>query len=409
MQRASLPEHALRIALAALVSLAIAPAAGANDGISLPLDPVAMTAALVEPVAVAPVTVDPAAVVATVTENLPLADAAPQPQAVPAAAATPTPALEPQPTPLGTPPPPQPEDPAAVPEADPAPVAAAAPAPQPQAAAEPQYQPEPSQYQPPEPPSLPAEPAPSSAPPPPDAPGGDWGWTCSAGSLADAIPAPGDGFPTIWNRNWTWNCESSAPLLANIVSETTAQYQSAIPRYHLLSANVSLPDTPDAIVGVDPAPLIEAVQQLVDPFRPRADPVEAAARPPAPDAGARASPDAAPAATTPAAPPRRLTISPSWTPQHATPRPLQPKPQVHRSRSSHRRLARHPLPPLRGPVIPASSAGAAPLGGADGGGSNPSLLLAPFALALVDSARRVARDAAPPVARERDKRRKRPG
>jgi hypothetical protein len=411
MQRASWPGHALRIALAALVSLAIAPAAGAEDGLFVPVDPTALAAALVEPVTapvtVTPVTVDPAAAVATVTDSLSLSTPAQPAQALPAAAATPIPALEPQPTPIGTPPPPEPGKPPPAAAPDPAPTAAAAPAPEPHASPEPQYQPESTQYQPLDTLSLPAEPAPSPAPPRPVESSSGLGWHCNAPSLPDAIPAPGDGFPTIWNRNWQWNCERSPPLLVNSALQSQMQYQLEIPRYHLLGASVSIPARSPAIV--DATPILETVEALTRALAPQpADTVVADAPPPAADPSARASPDAAPAKTRPPPAPAFTILSSSWTPRHATPRPVQPKPDVHRSRPAHRRLTRHPLPPLRGPEIPVSPSGAAPLGGADGGGFL-SLLLAPLALVLVDSARRVARDTAPPVARERDKRRKRPG
>jgi hypothetical protein len=203
------------------------------------------------------------------------------------------------------------------------------------------------------------------------------------------------------------------------------QYHSLILRYHPVNVNVSIHSGVDAAVmqpsvavAVEAESLVGAALALADL---PADVLAPLVRPSGalrPDSGTPPAPDAAPAKANPTGgassssaaglPARATTFSP-WTPRQATRRHVQPKPEVHRSRPSHRRLTRHPLPPLRGPVIPVSSAGAAPLGGADGGGFHLTLLLAPFALALVDSARRVARDAAPPVVRERDKRRERPG
>ena len=48
-------------------------------------------------------------------------------------------------------------------------------------------------------------------------------------------------------------------------------------------------------------------------------------------------------------------------------------------------------------------------GGSDGGGFGFALLLVPFALALVDSARRSVRDIAPPMGRAHRSRQERPG
>ncbi len=100
MHRPSLPEHGLRIAVAALVSLAVAPAAGAENGVPIVVDPVAMTASLVD-TSLAGLPTLP------LDGTLP---AAPSPTTVPevvAAAAEPITAQEPQPTP----PPPQPQVP----------------------------------------------------------------------------------------------------------------------------------------------------------------------------------------------------------------------------------------------------------------------------------------------------------
>ena len=74
-----------------------------------------------------------------------------------------------------------------------------------------------------------------------------------------------------------------------------------------------------------------------------------------------------------------------------------------------RNPSRRPAPPMRAPVLASGFAGATP-GGADGGGwPLLALLLVPFSLALVDSSRRMARDAALPAALEFITRRERPG
>ena len=71
--------------------------------------------------------------------------------------------------------------------------------------------------------------------------------------------------------------------------------------------------------------------------------------------------------------------------------------------------SRRPAPPMRAPVLSSGFAGASP-GGTDGGGwPLLALLLVPFSLALVDSSRRMGRDAALPAAVEFFTRRERPG
>jgi hypothetical protein len=415
MQRVSLPELGLRIALTALVSLAIVPAAAADDGLLVPGDPTALVATVIDPAVVEVPVVDPAAIVATVTEAVPLPAPTPLPQAVPAAAAEPISALEPQPTPVGTPPPPsQPAAPpklvAPDPYASPEPLAPP-PAPQPAAVAEAQYQPAPTQYQAPDPTPASVE----SAPPAESA---------QSGSNADCA--------TVFDWNQDENCVGLATVLPNSDAQTLPQYQDGFTQYHPVNVGylirLALPgDNGQAMLpavlapaAVEPlvATVESAVESVLAPVVPLSSPASAptagpgaaagparGADPPQPERAARRA--AIPSVVLARGPTAK--ISSPWTPRAATPRRVQPKQEVHRSHPSHRRLTRHPLPPLRGPVIPVSSSGAAPLGGADGGGSHPSLLLVPFALALVDSVRRMVRDAAPPVVRERDERRERPG
>jgi hypothetical protein len=217
-------------------------------------------------------------------------------------------------------------------------------------------------------------------------------------------------------------------MSANTFAQSEAQYHDIITRYHPLTLGASISigspagDWPmietSVGVAVEAKPLVDAAPSLLAPVGDVLAPYLAPESAPVPDPGVAPAPDADPAKPDAAresdsaaagAPPPATMISSHWTPRQATPRQLQTKHHVHRSRSSHRRPTRSPLPPLRGPVIPVSPSGAAPLGGADGGGFHLTLLLGPFALALVDSARRLVRDATPPVVRERDKRRKRPG
>ena len=444
MLRASLPEHGLRLVLATLASLTIPPAAAAQEGQLLPVDPAAMAVALVEPATSDLPSPNPAEVVAMVAESVPVPSSTP-PQAVPAAAAEPTPALEPQPTPIGTPPPPQPVDsqpaqPPVAPDPYVAPQELApppAPQPQPQPVEEPQYQPEPAQYQPLDPAPQP-DASPAAAPAPESEWSWDWEWDCAQGTAPAATPAlPGDGMPTTWNWNWNWNCGGSLPAIGNSDAQSGSQYQAGITRYHPVNINVSIRigspgdngpvNQTNVIIEAITKPLVtvaetvtaataeiaEAVAPMIALPRASPDPTPTAAtgdadsgeeQPAAKALAGRATADAAPAAPRP-----QTMISSTWTPRHATPRRVQPQPEVHRSRPAHRQPTRRPHPPSRGPAIPVSSAGAAPLGGADGGGFHLALLLVPFALALVDRARRLAREATPPVVRERDKRRKRPG
>jgi hypothetical protein len=422
MHRLWFPEHGLRIAFAALAALAIAPAAAADDGLPVTADPAALAAVLVQPAVTDPTALDPTALVATVTEALPdELPTLPATQAVPAAAAKPMPALEPQPTPLGTPPPPQPAvnseamDTAPDPIANPSQKLDSSPKPQPTAVAEAQYQPEAPQYQPL--PSAAAPPEPATVPVE-----DEFTWNgppnCDVDASPTALVATVDGTsPGGSNGNAPGYCGESMAYFLNNVPQNVLQYHSRIARYQPLSVNVAVQtvgavvENPVALVAeivlAGAEALIAAVQR---PPPASAEPI-APAGAPAPDPSADpAKPDAANRRAATGDPPALLNtkLSSNWAPRSAMPRRLQRTRDGHRSRSPLRQLTRRPLPPLRGPVIPVSSSGAAPLGGADGGGSH-TLLLAPFALALVDSARRIVRDAAPPVSRERDKRRKRPG
>lgn len=389
-------------------------------------DPVVLAATLVQPALAGVQPVDPAAL-AAVTETLATDPAtAAAPEAVPAAAVEPITALEPQPTPQLTPPPPQPEvvDPHAIPLEELGPMPASEPAPQAQpAAVEEQYQPEQPQYQPPEAtvaPEIATSPA-AATPAEPEAEGSwDWTWSCGGATAPAQPPAVSvDGAPKNWNWNWDWNCGPKAATKANSSGQSGTQYQPEIARYHPVNINVSIrigspgDDGPvtqtNVLVAVEAEPLVEAVTQAVLPATVAPEELRGSEpRTPAKPAGDRKAPAKTKLASH--APPVAATEAQNWSARPAPPARLQrTKPEAHRSRSQHRRPTRRPLPPQRVPTIPMSSSGAAPLGGSDGGGFQLALLLVPFALALVDSARRVVRDTAPPVTRERDKRRKRPG
>ncbi len=334
MHRQSLPGHGLRIAVAVLVSLAVAPAAGAEDGVPVLVDPIAMTTAIVE------------ASLAGVPE-LPLESTLPAeppaatvPEAV-AAAAEPIPAQEPQPTP----PPPQPQ----VPDPETA-LEELSPPLEPDLAPveEPQYQPEPPQYQPPEPVT-----APVAAPPPPEAAEEEWtwDWSWSCGDAPAQLPAvKGDNLPDTWNWNWAWNCGGSGPTLANNETEKTTQYQPALTQYHPINVNVSIriaspgddgPVTQTNVVVLVEAPTLGLTAQT---------PVATAAVPPAgPPEPPQAVPDGdqRPQLRSP-----RLSRPPN-------PRPQAPKPNrrpcLPPRRTSHRRR-----PPPGAPGPPRRSGSSAP-------------------------------------------------
>ncbi len=299
---------------------------------------------------------------------------------------------------------------------------------------EPQYQPEPPQYQPPEPPAEP-DIAPTPVEPPEDEWSWDWNWSCGdSGAPAEMPAVDADHLPDTWNWNWNWNCGANQPSTSNSETESGAQYQPVITQYHPVNVNVSIriaspgnngPVTQSNVVVVVQAPPVVATAQIpmiapVAPPTPPAEPMPAAA-PASSAAPADAELPAEPkAAADDKAKPNTMlasanqSISPaeasSWNARPIPPRRLQPtKTEAHRNRPTHRRLTRRPMPPKRAPMIPVSSAGAAPLGGSDGGGFQLALLLVPFALALVDSARRLVRETAPPVGRGHKKRQKRPG
>jgi hypothetical protein len=348
------------------------------------------------------------------------------PQVVPAAATE-----EPQPM---SPPPAQPEaaDPE-LPEPTPDPAASTptvelGPPPEPEPApAEPQYQPEPPQYQPDEPPA----PAEELAPPAPTVTDSadqewtwDWTWDCGRATAPPAVP---DDVPAkTWNWNWDWNCGA----FENSELINGEQYHPVITQYHPVNVNVSIrigspgDDGPvsqtNVVVLVAAEPVGRIAVSAATPVLPVAEPAAAgeqamaapaAASEPRADRTTPASASHDPHGFSAAHPVAAPVEAPAWNARPTTrPARLQPAhPEAHRNRPHGRRPVRRPLPPSRVPAIPASSAGAAPLGGADGGGFHLALLLVPFALALVDRASRLVRDAAPPVGRGHKKRRKRPG
>ena len=388
------------------------------------MDPLALATSLVD---------TPLAALPDIPLNLTL-PAAPVPVTVPeavAAAAEPISAQEPQPTP----PPPQPQAPDTelVPEALPPP-----PEPVPAPVEQPQYQQEQPQYQPPEPVAAPEAATPSThapAEPPKEVWTWDWQWSCDGSEAPMQPPAiEGADLPDAWSWNWNWNCDPSDAVAANSEGKSGAQYQPVKSQYHPVNVNVSIRiaspgnDGPvtqtNVVVVVDAQPVVAAAEAAVPASAPPPGPPPEPAPAAAADAGAPAAAAALPADTSGksgpgrkaepktmlASAPQLVAEAPSWNARPATPRRLQPtKTEAHRNRPKLRRPTRRPLPPLRAPVIPVSSSGAAPLGGSDGGGFQVALLLVPLALALVDSARRLVRDTAPPVGRGHKKRRKRPG
>ena len=447
-------EHGLRIAATALVFLAVAQPALADDGAPVGLDPLAMATALASSaLAELPLDqpLDPVAVVADVLPVVPVTPPASEavasaqppaaaPETVPAAAAEPILAMEPHPSP----PPAQSEAPGDdpleyAPAVSPEEVLAPALDTETQPVDEPQYQPEPPQYQPPV-----AVVSPHDATPPvtttPDELETEWNWdwTWSCGGSKPPVQPPvasDDVLPKNWNWNWDWNCDSGKPSTTNKSNESGAQYQPVITRYHPVNVNVSIriaspgDDGPvtqtNVVLAVDAGPASATVQAAIPAPLPvlSADgesPEAALSDPPAATAPAATKPDASSKTKLAsnaddtrgllAAPVVASTEAPSWTARPVVPRRVQPADQeAHRSRSQLRKPTRRPLPQRRAPVIPMGSAGAAPLGGSDGGGFQIALLLVPFALALVDRAGRLVRDTTPPVARARSSRRERPG
>ena len=450
MHRSSLKEHGLRIAAAALASMALAPAALADDGMPAQSDPAAAALAMVDDALAGTPMLDPATIVAAVLPTVPPVVQAPStdpapaaaPETVPAAAAEPNQAMEPHPSP--PPPPEQPHvlspleaaaDLAPISVADALPAAADVAA-EPEAA--PQYQPVATQYQPAAAPVV-AQSDPSPAAPAP-APveqewNWDWTWSCGGSKPPTQPPAiPGNGLPTNWNWNWAWNCDPEKSTAKNKEQESGTQYQGVNTRYQPLNINVTIriaspgdngPVTQTNVVfAVDAGGVSAGVQAAV----PAATAVPAASSVPE---SAPGTPGAATAEEKPgkrdaaakrkfasadderrAAPAAQPVVAeaPYWTARPVVPKRLQPaNPEAHRSRTKHRRPTRHPHTPKRAPVIPVASGGASPSGGSDGGGSGFALLLVPFLFALVDSARRSVRDITPPMGRAHRLRQERPG
>jgi hypothetical protein len=347
--------------------------------------------------------------------------------------------MEPHPSP----PPPQSEVPgddplAYAPAVSPEEVLAPAPEAQTEPVDEPQYQPEPPQYQPPVAVVSPYDatsPVTTASEPLESEWNWDWTWSCGGSKPPVAPPvASDDVLPKNWNWNWDWNCDPAKPITTNKNSESGTQYQPGITRYHPVNVNVSIriaspgDDGPvmqtNVVLAVDAGPASATVQAAIPAPVPALstgdESLEAAPSEP-PAAAVVATKPNAPSKTKIAsnaddtrgllaAPVAASTEAPSWTARPVVPQRVQPADQeAHRSRPQLRRPTRRPLPQRRAPVIPMGSAGAAPLGGSDGGGFQIALLLVPFALALVDRAGRLVRDATPPVARARASRRERPG
>ena len=270
---------------ATLASLVIAPAAGADAGVTLAGDPLDLAALLADAALVGLPAIDPV-VLPLPQVVLPVVlpvEVAPPPVPAPTEAVSPlppvAPAVEPVPEPLAvsasglapeavaavpavavaetdvpsvtppTPPPPELSQPAAgaagagskVADASPA-SAAGVPVPEPQLKpAPPQYQPAQPQYQPPE--SASAQAAPAAAAAGSGAGEWNWDWTWSCGGsrpVAQPPSIPGDASPKSWNWNWNWNCGSEKPDTEKGALQVGTQYHGGITRYHFPNVNISI-------------------------------------------------------------------------------------------------------------------------------------------------------------------------
>ena len=340
----------------------------------------------------------------------------------------------------------------------------------PSAAAPEQYQPEPAQYQPSQTPAQPSAAPPASPAAAAPTSGWNWTWTCG-GEVTEVLPAGGSGtyLPENWNWNWNWNCGDGATADGNNNPENIGQYHPGVTQYQPINLNISirinspgndgsvtqanvaviviappvvtvpnlslavatLPSAgsddgaPNAgtaetapvleLAGVELSVLAEAADAaewifwgssapfgVDDAVARRAENDSLVARP-----ARERDTDASAARTAP----RYLTSTSALglravavVRAQESVRPDRPA----RSKTP-RKPSRRPAPPMRAPVLASGFAGASP-GGTDGGGwPLLALLLVPFSLALVDSTRRMGRDAALPAAAELRTRRDRPG
>lgn len=298
-----------------------------------------------------------------------------------------------------------------------------------------------------------------------------WSWTWSCGDTVTHVLPPdvaGEILPANWSWNWNWNCGDDETASGNNDVQSGGQYHPGSKQYRPVNINVSIrigsPGNDGSVtqtnVAIVVSPPALAISPLPLPLLASATDQRA---PSAATPGATAltelvseafgvevmlaveeaetgdwifrgltgphgvDPDffeqSAPAARSPLAPassasaldgPAGTYVPPktsAWTVRavavthaQASVRPDRPA-----RAPSPRKPSRRPLPPMRAPVLASGFAGAAP-GGTDGGGwPLLALLLVPFSLALVDSARRTVRVATLPVAAELRSRRERPG
>ncbi len=360
-----------------------------------------------------------------------------------------------------------PGDNGAVEQVNAAAVAVGAPPP---AAAPEQYQPEAVQYQPSQTPPQPSAAPPASPAAAAPTSGWNWTWTCG-GTVTEVLPAGGSSthLPENWTWNWNWNCGDDGTAAGNSNPESIGQYHPGVTQYQPINLNISIrinspgndgsvTQTNVAFVVIAPpvvtvptlplpvstlpspgsddwaaaagtavaAPVLELAGVELSVFAEAADAAQwifrgssapfgvddAAARRAERDSvvvqPARERESDASAARTA---PRYLTSTSALglravavVRAQKSVRPDRPA----RSKTP-RKPSRRPAPPMRAPVLASGFAGASP-GGTDGGGwPLLALLLVPFSLALVDSTRRMGRDAALPAAAELSTRRDRPG
>ena len=340
---------------------------------------------------------------------------------------------------------------------------------QPAAPSPEQYQPTPAQYQPPQAPSQPSAATPASpAPAAPEA-GWTWTWTCG-GAVTDVLPTGGSAsyLPENWTWNWNWNCGDPGTSPANNNPESIGQYHPGVTQYQPVNLNISIrigsPGNDGSVTQTNVA-IVVHTPVITMPTLPL--PVSAL---PSGSGDARATTEAAAAPSEPMAQLAALELSvfadavdavewifrgpsalfgrddaavPPADRESVVVRPVKDagaaaaelserayRPSssalalravavVHAQESvrpdrparskSPRKPSRRPAPPMRAPVLASGFAGASP-GGTDGGGwPLLALLLVPFSLALVDSARRVGREATLPAAADLRTRRDRPG
>ena len=348
--------------------------------------------------------------------------------------------------------------------------AVAAAGPPPAAPSPEQYQPDQAQYQPPQAPPQPSAATPASPAPAAPESGWTWTWTCG-GSVTEVLPAGGSAsyLPENWTWNWNWNCGDGGAQSANTNPENVGQYHPGVTQYQPVNINISIrigspgndgpvTQTNVAIVVLTPpvitmpalplpvstlpsagsgdggaataaaAPSVPMLELAAAELSELADAVAAVEwifRGPSAPFGAddaavlptdRGSVVVQPSKKTGA--PAAALSAPTYR-HNSSVLALRAVAVVHAQASarpdrparskSPRKPSRRPAPPMRAPVLASGFAGASP-GGTDGGGwPLLALLLVPFSLALVDSARRVGRDATLPAAADLRTRRDRPG